>query len=115
MTELIDDILQNRYPKQYNIFIKLYLINVRTLLCVFLKRMRRHYNFPRHGYFAPIYDLRTEEVTYGMRFDIKTNGDVLVSYFSVESQTIYREEICKDIQEAWHIYKNNIIEMMEKY
>ena len=107
---LDDEDWQNRYPEGYKHYYSLYRINVLGLFGMFLKRMRRHKNYPRRGCYAPVYDLMTNEIKTGLMFSVLDGEKVDIIFYDVGSKAINNRMVVNSILEAWMVYRNAIYE-----
>jgi hypothetical protein len=113
---MLDDELKIKYPDAYSRLIELQECTVSCVFGRFLKRMRRHGNYPRWGEIAPIFDLQTGEIPTLLGFDvIDKNARVEIIFFSVDTKTIYRRMIVNSIMEAWKVYEGAILESVISY
>lgn len=108
--ELQDDIWKRDSPDRYALFMKWYGQPLISIHMAFLKRMRRHKNFPRLEYLAPVYDLDTGNIKMGFYFSI-INRDNVSIIKRVPGHGVERF-VVNDLNAAWDVYLKEIMVSM---
>jgi len=77
----------------------------------FLKRMRRHKNYPIPNEIAPVYDSKTGNPVFGYIFISRFDGKIRVHEISIidSKYTVYT---VNTIDDAWEIYFRKIEEYL---
>jgi hypothetical protein len=112
---IIDELWIRDYPDAYRRFLEIYGRPILFLHMGFLKRMRRHGDYPREGY-APIFDLRTGKVSIGLKFKVLKSSEVDI--LMLDMNTCPDPEagrIEPSIYAAWNFYLGQIERTVHMY
>jgi hypothetical protein len=71
----------------------------------FLKRMRRHKNFPHSGNFFPIFDLISGDIVIGYRFSVISENSVRAQSFDGTNNSY---EYFDSIDDSWKFLESKI-------